>query len=280
LNQLVHKYLYCIDLGHGYLSAVNAFDKMVEDEISGKKALYRSRNWESEERITKKNYKKLNWWKSEKTKIQYKSLLFVPPTPGGKLAKELRKREEELNKYSQERIKIVETGGLKMENILTNKNPFKNENCNEKLCPLCKNNSKEQVIPCNTNNVGYRWSCKTCKDRKITKVYEGESSRSARIRGREHLRDLKNKKEKSVLYKHKILDHTHENAEFEMEITGVFKDALSRQANEAVRIQSRKTTESLNSKCEFNSAPVARITVEKQKRDFRATRKAPEPTYQ
>ena len=76
------------------------------------------------------------------------------------------------------------------------------------------------------------------------------------------------------------MDHAHENAEFEMEITGVFKDALSRQANEAVRIQSRKTTESLNSKCEFNSAPVARITVEKQKRDFRANRRVPEAKFQ
>ena len=120
--------------------------------------------------------------------------MFVPPTPGGKLAKELRKREEDLNRYSEERIRIVETGGIKMESILTNKNPFKSEKCDKKECPLCKNDSK---IPCNTNNIGYRWTCKTCRDRKIKKVYEGESSRSARIRGAEHLRDYENKKEHS-----------------------------------------------------------------------------------
>ena len=50
-----------------------------------------------------------------------------------------------------------------------------------------------------------------------------------------------------------------------MKITGSFRDALSRQANEAVWIQKTKPSEPPNSKCEFNSAPVARETDEKQK---------------
>ena len=255
-------------------SALKAYEKMVADDLSGKKPLYRSRDWDNEDRNAKKNDKKLNWWKNEKSKIKYTSTLFVPPTPGGKLAKELRNREEDLNKYSEERIKIVETGGIEMESILTNKNPFKSKKCDKEVCPLCKNGSK---IPCNTNNIGYRWTCKTCRDRKITKVYEGESSRSARIRGAEHLRDYENKKEKSVLYKHKILDHKTEEPQFEMKITGTFRDALTRQANEAVRIQRNKPSESLNSKCEFNSAPVARVTIEKQKtnRNFKPNRRVP-----
>ena len=33
-------------------------------------------------------------------------------------------------------------------------------------------------------------------------VYEGETSRSARIRGGEHVRDFENKKSSSLLYKH------------------------------------------------------------------------------
>ena len=69
-----------------------------------------------------------------------------------------------------------------------------------------------------------------------------------------------------------MLDHKNEEPQFEMEITGIFRDALTRQANEAVRIQKTKPSETLNSKCEFNSAPVARITVEKQKRNFKANR--------
>ena len=45
-------------------------------------------------------------------------------------------------------------------------------------------------FPCNSNNVGYELQCDTCWERGKTMVYEGETSRSARIRGREHLSDL------------------------------------------------------------------------------------------
>jgi SMC interacting uncharacterized protein involved in chromosome segregation len=49
------------------------------------------------------------------------------------LAKELRKREEELNKNCKEQIKIEENGGLKLKDILGSKNPkravSKNKGC-------------------------------------------------------------------------------------------------------------------------------------------------------
>ena len=97
------------------------------------------------------------------------------------------------------------------------------------------------------------------------KVYEGESSRSVRIRTQEHLKAFEGKKSKSVLYKHQLLDHRNEeNVEYELEITGVFKDALSRQANESVRIYSRLNSETMNSKSEFNHPPTARVVVEKK----------------
>ena len=48
-------------------------------------------------------------------------------------------------------------------------------------------------IECNTNNVGYRWRCMTCKERDIVSVYEGETGRSARTRGAEHLKELEKK---------------------------------------------------------------------------------------
>ena len=73
----------------------------------------------------------------------------------------------------------------------------------------------------------------------------------------------KNKKQDSVLYKHKVLEHEEEEVEFEMEITGVFQNALSRQSDESVRIQSRKSSELMNIKSQFNHPPIARIIVEK-----------------
>ena len=49
-----------------------------------------------------------------------------------------------------------------------------------------------------------------------------------------------------------------------MEITKKFKDPLTRQANEAVRINNRGKSELLNSKSEFNHPPTVRISVERR----------------
>ena len=84
-------------------------------------------------------------------------------------------------------------------------------------------------------------------------------------RGAEHLKELETKKEKGVLYKHKMADHEHENVKFQMSITKKFKDALTRQANEAIRIYSRPTAESLNSKSEFDHPQHARVVVDRKK---------------
>ena len=61
-----------------------------------------------------------------------------------------------------------------------------------------------------------------------------------------------------------MLEHIDESVEFGLEITGVFKDALTRQANEAIRIYNRKGSELLNSKSEFCHPPTARVMVETQ----------------
>ena len=84
--------------------------------------------------------------------------------------------EEELNNNNKEQIKIVEKGVLEIKDILESEN-----------LSLCTNSESIDVvstdvnIPCNTNNVGYRWLCVTCKERDITQMYEGETEKSARI---------------------------------------------------------------------------------------------------
>ena len=159
---------------------------------------------------------------------------------------------------------------MKLKDMLGSKNPFKKSQCIQKTCPLCTEsefvnvNSTDIQIQCNTNNVGYRWRCITCREKNITKVYEGETGRSARIRGAEHLKDLEKKRETGVLYKHKLSDHQNENVKFQMEITQKFRDALTRQANEAVRIFSRPGHEILHSKSKFNQPPLNRVVVQKK----------------
>ena len=95
------------------------------------------------------------------------------------------------------------------------------------------------------NNVGYRL---VCRDRGQQKIYEGETSRSARVRGAEHLSNFRSDRVDSALYKHKHNDHANEDMKFSMYITKRFRAPLSRQAKEAVRISSRKKSELLNSK--------------------------------
>ena len=75
---------------------------------------------------------------------------------------------------------------------------------------------------------------------------------------------LKNKQD-NVFFKHKKMEHLNENMNIKIEITQPFRDALPRQANEAVRIDNRSKNgnkEILNSKSQFNHPPIARLTVE------------------
>ena len=234
--------------------------------------MFRNREWNKEERLKMKKMKKLNWFNqnkgNEKNQIIYKSVLFVPPTPDGELVKELKQREQELNKNSNERIKFIEKSGIKMEERLVNKNPFPVKKCEGKeleKCFVCKSaGTKKLKISCRKNNLGYALVCDTCSERNIEKVYEGETSRSAKLRGSEHLNGYRNKDPKNVIYKHKISDHKDEEMVMKMVIKKTFKDALSRQSNEAVRIFSRPNRTLLNSKSEMNHPPLARITVEKK----------------
>ena len=241
---------------------------MINEDKNGTKPLYRSRDWNSEERIKKKSENKINWWNSSKSKIQYKSVMFVIPTPGGELVKELTQREQEMNKNCNERVKFVEKGGQKIKDILGTKKPLDSAKCVQTNCPLCTDSEHVQgdpeggKIPCNSNNVGYRWQCLKCKERNKIKMYEGETGRSARIRGLEHVKDLEKKRQNSVLFKHVETEHANEVVKFKMEITSKFKDALTRQSNEAVRISNRQDFQLLNSKSEFNHPPLARVVVQ------------------
>ena len=78
-------------------SALLAYEKIISADKAGTKPIYRGRGWNKEERNQKKNNRKLNWYKAGLKEIEYKSVLFVPITKGGKLLKEMKKREEEIN---------------------------------------------------------------------------------------------------------------------------------------------------------------------------------------
>ena len=86
-------------------------------------------------------------------------------------------------------------------------------------------------------------------------VYQGETSRNALVRGREHLRGLEKRDEESVFVQH-IRNH-HDNDfsaapchQFKMCVTESHKTTLSRLVTEAVKIN-KETNPLLNRKSGF-----------------------------
>ena len=178
----------------------------------------------------------------------------------GELMKMLMKRESELNSNSKMKIKFLETGGVKFKDLIVKKNPFQPEECENNICPMCKETKfigfdPKNVAKCKIANIGYRFKCTL---RKAT--YEGETARVSRDRIVEHVKDIEKSKKESPLVKHFENYHQNEDPKFKIDVTGKFYDALSRQVDESIRIKvASKTDGKMNSKAEFNSAPVARV---------------------
>ena len=91
-------------------------------------------------------------------------------------------------------------------------------------------------------------------------TYEGETARVLRDRTLEHVKDVEKNKKESPLVKHFKIHHENNHPTFNIHVTGKFFDALSRQADESVRIkEASKTDGQMNSRSEFNSAPISRV---------------------
>ena len=119
-------------------SAKNAFKIQLENATDGTRPLYRDKARIIIDR-KEKGVLKYNWWcKKGRSSINYDTIVFVPPTPGSKLAKMMQRREAEINKASDTRIKIVEKGGIKLKHIISTRNPFPPAPCHRKVCPVCK----------------------------------------------------------------------------------------------------------------------------------------------
>ena len=244
-------------------SVKSAYKKMVEADEQGEIPLYRSSEWKKANPRKLRNKSRIDWW-NKKGPIKYSTVLFVPPTPGSALCKKMQAVEKSINMNSSSRIKVVEKGGKKLKDILVQANPYKPNPCEKKICPVCHETKftkpvEKDKINCNLNNVGYRWACITCKENGKIVTYEGETARSLRIRSIEHLKDLTKMKLTSPLVKHTRVMHPETNPNFQVKMTKKFSEALSRQANEAVRIKLAEN--SINSKSEFNHPPTDRVTV-------------------
>ena len=92
-------------------------------------------------------------------------------------------------------------------------------------------------------------------------AYTGETIRSVYERTKEHLRDAVNLERESHMTKHWFLDHPNEvkRPRFKFRVVGQYRDCLTRQVKEAVRLSNRPGN--LNSKGEFGGCYIPRLTI-------------------
>ena len=99
-------------------------------------------------------------------KIQVTSVIFVPHTRGSSLAKQLRESEEKLYSATKTRVKIVERAGVKLQEMLTQSDPWKGKDCERDGCLLCNTKiltEKYQTQECTKRNIVYETWCITCE---------------------------------------------------------------------------------------------------------------------
>ena len=81
--------------------------------------MYRLAEYEREKRKDKKNNAKNNWFKNKNP--NFKSVMFVEPTPNSGVVKLLRHAEEQHKMSENKRIKFVEKAGVKLVHKLLRK---------------------------------------------------------------------------------------------------------------------------------------------------------------
>jgi hypothetical protein len=235
------------------LHSLRIYDKMTDDDQKGIRPLHRPRCWKEEERRINKRKKKYNW----SSKGGCIAPIFIPATPHGELAKDLREIAEKEAELGL-KFKIVEMGGRTIQNEVQRPNPTGSPGCSNVDCLACVE-GRGQGGNCLKNNVQYELECRLCPlDDKC--VYVGESARNLYTRGKEHIEKYRSHKRNkdSFIKKHQDEKHDSQPADFKAKVTGVFRDCLSRQVSEGVCIR-RCDKNILNGKSEWHQPPLWRV---------------------
>ena len=213
------------------------------------------------------------------------SVMFVDSTPFGDLTRRLQECEDKLGAITGRRVRMVEMSGNQLGQLLPNTNPWAGEKCGRDNCHPCnQGGDREKKEDCFRRNILYESRCGVCEDKnggekkakrlKVGEslpeknVYVGETSRTLFERCQEHIRDGRAGAEESHIARHWEEHHSDESMpEFRFTIVRKFKDPLSRQVSESVRIDLR--TEVLNNKSVYSRNRVPRMTIEKNDWEMR-----------
>ena len=233
-------------------NAINIYAKKVDDEKNNIRPIYRNKNWKKEERRKTKENKKKNW----ATKNGHIAPIFVPATPGGELARRMR-RITEKEKKNGIHFNIVETGGRTLKSELQKSNPTADPGCDKQDCLPCSN-GRGKGGKCHANNINYKIECLDCPENQRP-VYHGETSKNLFTRASQHIG--MRSQEESFMRKHEVEEHEGRTAEFDAKVTHTNRDCMSRQVREGVMIR-RSKQPILNSKTEWFQPPIFRVVNE------------------
>ena len=187
-------------------------------------------------------------------------MMFVPSSMNGILLSLLEDVENNQLDDSSWTVKLVEKAGVPLRNMFVPKFALKDGCIFNEKCAACENNG----LTCRQKGIVYSASCVECfintKDEGVRKecTYIGESSRTFRLRAKEHMDALKNLDPKSFQLFHWFEKHNdaRQCPEFKFRAIGQYTDALTRQISEAILILD---SGGLNRKCEFRINEVCRM---------------------
>ena len=137
-------------------------------------------------------------------------------------------------------LKIVEKGGITLGRMLQKSNPTSSGTCNKSDCLMCQQGGRG----CHKMNIVYQYECNQDKS-----VYIGETSRNFYSRNLEHQDKLNKKKAESFIHQHQLEAHGGSEPDFNVKVVKSFKDPMSRQIFEGVKI--RRSNSKLNTKLDF-----------------------------
>ena len=233
--------------------------KVVERYLNGEIPLYRHFNYNREKRDKEKDDKRTNWHKSKKEPKKedadkLEGVIIIDATPDEEVKKIV---EKALEGSKLTKIRVVERPGPKHKDALMATNKTERVRCEKPDCLICKT---EKGGDCRKKEIVYQLKCKTCNSEVM---YTGETGRNGYTRGREHLRRAASSDpdqlEKSVIWRHELLAHNGEKADWEMVVHRAFpKCPLDRKICEGRTIGQTDPSKSLNGKMEYNKTGLIR----------------------
>ena len=202
--------------------------------------------------------------------MQTTSVMFIPSSRAGLLTKMMREREQELSKITRFKVRMQESGGIQLARLFST-DLAKGGHCKRDDCHPCEGSDKRSN--CKQSSILYESRCKLCNPNLPSSslgeqterigIYYGETSRTLYERSKEHVNDADSFTQGSHIVKHWMTSHAddQDKPDFIFRVLSSYKDCLSRQVAEAIRIHYTGDV-LLNSKNEYNANHLSRVVVE------------------